>query len=267
MPGDAVGCAGTGDSRDATLIALGDGADAAAARIAAAPALSRGHVGAACADEPPAAARSTCARARRGSQPRRRPRRRERRRRRRRPRGNATWRRRWISAAPTASSKSPSDGTVAPPGTVVFAAQHNAEYFGEGEYLLFDNHGDAGGSRLLALRVDERARRARVVWEHALGVVSDVFGDHDRMPTGNSLGSLWGATWGTNRTESGGMDAMARIVEVARPSHEVAWSLDVVGPPCPSAACEQKDDSGWHMYSVRRFFGRPRLQRRTPRRR
>ena len=69
--------------------------------------------------------------------------------------------------------------------------------------------------------------------------------------------SLWGATWGTNRTESGGMDAMARIVEVARPSHDVAWSLDVVGPPCPSAACEQKDDSGWHMYSVERFFDAP----------
>ena len=121
--------------------------------------------------------------------------------------------------------------------------------------MLFDNHGDSGGSRLLIVEVSETtasddavndgggalaATSARVVWEHPLGVVANVFGDHDRLPSGNLLTSFWGATWGTNRTDGGGMDAMARVLEVSRwPCHTMPHHVT----PCHTHTCEV---SRWH---------------------
>merc|ERR1712196_741433 len=109
----------------------------------------------------------------------------------------------------------------------LWMGQHNVEYFGEQEYMMFDNAYDpttdtfVGDSRLLVVRVDEEASTATLVWEYKLGYNSSVFGDNDRLPTGNLLASGWPA----KPTATVNYDA--QIVEVVRGTGEVAWSAEV----------------------------------------
>ena len=91
------------------------------------------------------------------------------------------------------------DGALHPPGSSLFYGQHNAEYFGEGEYMLFDNHFnyssldfvDGARSRLVIYEVDEQEQLAREVWELELADRTPIYGDNDRLPTGNLLASSW----------------------------------------------------------------------------
>ena len=107
--------------------------------------------------------------------------------------------------------------------------QHNVEYFGDHEYMMFDNAYDpsagtfVGDSRLLVVQVDEVAATATVVWEYKLGYNSSVYGDNDRLPTGNLLGSGWPGRPTANTTFD------AQIVEVVRETGELAWSAEVYG--------------------------------------
>ena len=92
---------------------------------------------------------------------------------------------------------------------------------------MFDNAYDptaqvfVGDSRLLVVRVNEEASTATLVWEYKLGYNSSVFGDNDRLPTGNLLGSGWPG----KPTNSTSFDA--QIVEVVRETGELAWSAEV----------------------------------------
>ena len=45
-----------------------------------------------------------------------------------------------------------------------------------------------GYSRMLGVRLDPSAKTATLVWEHALGYNSTIFGDADRLPSGNIIG-------------------------------------------------------------------------------
>ena len=91
------------------------------------------------------------------------------------------------------------DGARVPKGHSVFFGQHNTEYFGDGEYMMFDNNfnsstnafvGD-GKSRLLIVSVDETEKLATLVWELELEDQTCIYGDNDRLPTGNLLASAW----------------------------------------------------------------------------
>ncbi|KAH8047196.1 voltage-gated potassium channel [Aureococcus anophagefferens] len=76
------------------------------------------------------------------------------------------------------------------PGSKLWAGQHNAEYFGNNLYFMFDNMYDQERpSRALIVEIDEDARTAREVWEYIYaaypGGYSPMFGDNDQLPTGN----------------------------------------------------------------------------------
>ena len=91
--------------------------------------------------------------------------------------------------------------------------------FGNGEYHMFDDavvvssfagqpdkaDGSpscskarfiANSSRMTIVRVDETARTARIVWQYHTGDRSTVYGDNDRLPSGNLLGSSWASAVG-----------------------------------------------------------------------
>ncbi|KAH8072205.1 voltage-gated potassium channel [Aureococcus anophagefferens] len=116
-------------------------------------------------------------------------------------------------------------------------AKHNAEYIGDDEYAMFDNNYDFSSkeSRLLIVKIDEAAKTANVTFDYSTGTYSQVFGDNDRMPTGNMLGCWW-------------------------PSHTVTADDDacckVYGKKtCESGTCDVEE--GWLMYSVERFYEDP----------
>ena len=85
------------------------------------------------------------------------------------------------------------DGTTHPAGATLWRGQHNVEYVGEHEYNLFDNEFDTGNnSRLLSVTYDPATMDAAVLtWHYELPGYSEVFGDHDQLPTGNRLGVYW----------------------------------------------------------------------------
>ena len=80
--------------------------------------------------------------------------------------------------------------------------QHNLEYVGEGEFVMFDNAYDAianddGGvfidwnSRPLRVQLDEDAMVANITWAYDTGCQSNIFGDADLLPTGHILTEYW----------------------------------------------------------------------------
>jgi hypothetical protein len=181
------------------------------------------------------------------------------------------------------------DGTVYPAfqalnGALPWSHQHNAEYFGEGEMLMFDNHYKLGSdpnatfgvnnSRLLSVTIDEDTMIASLTWEFLMPghELSPVFGDADRLPTGNVLGCMWPSI-----LHDGEEQFDARVFEVVRDEDdltaesELAWDMTITGHTCNS---ERSDGAGkciryqseggfgaplmgWAMYSVERFYAAP----------
>ena len=146
------------------------------------------------------------------------------------------------------------DGSRYPKGVSMWTGQHNAEYFGEGQYFLFDNgfNDTAGGfvrdtSRLLVVALDEDLMEARLEWEYGLDYQTMVFGDHDRLPTGNSLGVAWPYA----STERDDFDM--EIFEVERDTGERAWQLRVWGGKDGTGF----ERAGWVSYSVERLYDAP----------
>ncbi|KAH8057741.1 voltage-gated potassium channel [Aureococcus anophagefferens] len=90
-----------------------------------------------------------------------------------------------------------SDGTVYKAGKTVWSGQHNAEFFGEDEFCMFDNQEKPDNhyshSRLLCVKLekDGSTRRGVVTFSYSMGAYTPHFGDADRLPTGNMLGVHW----------------------------------------------------------------------------
>ena len=90
-------------------------------------------------------------------------------------------------------------GKVWPAGEkFLWWGQHNLEYYGEGEFLMFDNGYNYGNnsfisatSRPLRLQLDETSMTATVSWAFETGVHSDVYGDADLLPTGHVVACYW----------------------------------------------------------------------------
>ena len=153
------------------------------------------------------------------------------------------------------------DGETYAAGSSYWVGQHNAEYIGNDEYAMFDNNydeasiGGSANSRLLVVKVNESTYEANVTFQYDLDVYSDIFGDNDRLPTGNLLACYW---------PSDSMDYdnqfSAKIVEVVRDSSEVAFEVKITSTAmteaeCPDNVCMIKD--GFFMYSVERFYEAP----------
>ena len=142
--------------------------------------------------------------------------------------------------------------------SMLFFGQHNLEYFGEDEYMMFDNNlnltstqttgatsgakfvGDAP-SRLLVMRLDEDARVAYMDWELKLEEQTCIYGDNDRLPTGNLLGCWWQSS---TYAHDDAYDA--KVVELVRASSEVAFELEVSSDRgCSAAASPCSVDGTW----------------------
>ena len=163
------------------------------------------------------------------------------------------------------------DGTRYAEGHSLFFGQHNLEYFGEDEYMMFDNNFNVsttdefvGGapSRLLIVNVDEARETATLEWELVLDDHTCIYGDNDRLPTGNLLGSSWPRVIDA----SADFQYDARIFEVKRDTKQVAFEAFVVGQRCTEPAhgsdgCVRTYKggypNGWSMYSVERFYEAP----------
>lgn len=154
-------------------------------------------------------------------------------------------------------------GRVYEPGTsALFMGQHNAEFFGEQEYAMFDNSYESGNaSRLLVVEIDESQNEVREVWDYAFAKFpwgySPIFGDNDRLPTGNYLASFWPSVLSGEEFED--VRYEAKIVEVERESKVAVWTAEFFGEldGCDQNECTRDRMCGWKMYSVERFYDAP----------
>lgn len=152
-------------------------------------------------------------------------------------------------------------------GSAMFSGQHNAEYFGEDEYMMFDNQYETGNaSRMLVVHIDEIEKKMEEKWEFSFHEYpwgySPYFGDNDRLPTGNLLSSFWPLYM----SGEDHLDIMyeARAAEVVRETHELAWDMKVYGNNgCEKRVCERSNAEGWKMYSVERFYDSPQIYNET----
>jgi len=168
------------------------------------------------------------------------------------------------------------DGTRYEPGTTeynqlyggvgsLWAGQHNLEHFGNGEFFMFDNAYDMNseewtnpdGSRMLIVQVDEEEETVTLIWEYQMGYRSEIFGDNDRLPSGNLLGCAWPD--GSSISDEVAFDA--EIVEVVRETGELAWNMKVWGTGERSS--ESQEIYGWMMYSVERVYEEPLILSQT----
>jgi len=151
-------------------------------------------------------------------------------------------------------------GEVLEAGNSIFVGQHNAEYFGQDEYLMFDNQYAMGNaSRLLIVEIDEKRAVAKEVWDYQIAPYpwgfTPIYGDCDRLPTGNILGSFWPDSLSGEKHQD--ILFETRIVEVERATKKVAWQADVYGGShCSENICAREYE-GWKVYSVERFYTEP----------
>lgn len=141
-------------------------------------------------------------------------------------------------------------------GASLWHGQHNAEYFGEGEYMMFDNQADMGNnSRLLIVQYHGEGS-AEITWSYEMTGYTPHFGDCDRLPSGNILGCAWPQV--VYRTENPNFDQ--RALEIVRATNETAWEMTVYGERCmKSSDCARTLGQGWTMYSIERFYTKPIL--------
>ena len=87
----------------------------------------------------------------------------------------------------------------------------------------------------------------QVVWEYALGYQTMVFGDADRLPSGNVLG----VAWPYESDDATGVTFDMEAFEVVRETGRRAWQLRVYGGKTADATLW---DAGWVSYSIERIY-------------
>ena len=167
------------------------------------------------------------------------------------------------------------DGTRYAPGTPeysnlnhgvasLWSGAHNAEWFGEDRFWLFDNAFNMGVakvtgedkftqrvSRVVEVVVDEAAATATEVWSWAIGPLGThayAYGDADRLPTGNVVTCDWPFT------QDAATPYSWRALEVERASYEPAWELVVADD---ASLWRNRSTGGWYGYSVERWYTAP----------
>lgn len=161
------------------------------------------------------------------------------------------------------------DGALWPPGHTLWWGQHNVEYVGKGEYLLFDDQSSVNWagtaetqigeeSRLLNIRIDEKKQTAKIVWSYPVGAWTPIYGDNDRMPNGNYLGAMWvGGFHCADIHDKGSCRPFAydsKIMEVVKDTKKVAWRATIYGN---SSVKVSNKWAGWNIYSAERIYKTP----------
>jgi len=154
-----------------------------------------------------------------------------------------------------------------------WSGAHNGEWFGNNTFFLFDNSYDwttldvtgrskfiQASSRVVEMHVDEAAGTATMVWAWSIGAGTHtmVYGDADRLPTGNVVSCDWPFV------QADASSYTWRATEIERVTREPAWELLVLDDP---SWWRNKSAGGWYGYSVSetdRVFGfaRPPLRAR-----
>lgn len=176
----------------------------------------------------------------------------------------------WIVGGPNGTyALIDQDGTHWEAGHSLWSGQHNAEYFGENEYLMFDDQTHwvqtkfydsetkiANTSRLLIVEVNETTETAEITWDYPLGYHTNHYGDMDMLPTGNILGAAW-VTQDLPGDNHPGFEA--QVLEVVRDTKEVAWEVLVVGNR--TETLKESDEMvrmrSWSVYSAERMYATP----------
>ena len=78
-------------------------------------------------------------------------------------------------------------------------------------------------------------------------IYSQIYGDNDRLPSGNMLASMW-------QSDEYTFPWAARVLEIDRETDGVAMQMDVYDDETTSTG---KVVSGWYLYSVERFYTKP----------
>ena len=150
------------------------------------------------------------------------------------------------------------DGTKYAAGDVVWSGQHNAEYFGDDEFCMFDNQEESNNiydeSRMLCVKLVDHGdtKKGVVTFNYFMGAYTAHFGDNDRLPTGNQLG----IHWPYYIDEDSNFDV--RAVEVVRSSGDLAWEMTISGAKCDELkkGCDHTA-GGWYAYSIERVYKAP----------
>lgn len=145
-------------------------------------------------------------------------------------------------------------------GNTYFHGQHNAEYFGDGQVFLFDNaYEQMTQSQLCEVQLDFDKFTATVTWAYKMPLdypygYTPIYGDADRLPTGNVLSSFWP---GTQKQE----DYDLKVFEVEPVSGDIAWSMEIYRKAYrenrKNAQGEWGSTTGWLSYSSERFYQAP----------
>ena len=170
----------------------------------------------------------------------------------------------------------------------MWSGAHNGEYWGDGEYWLFNNgwsyvmsaayghpnstnHSDANtdddtalgfrfeSSSVMMVKIDEAANTATVEFEYPVER-SQIYGDADRMPSGNILSCNWPwreenvpYQWRAFEIERSDAEASANA-SVDGEAARLAWQLEVMGAPDDP---RNGTTMGWLAYSVERWYDAP----------
>jgi len=153
----------------------------------------------------------------------------------------------------------------------LFESQHNAEYMGDDLiYLVDDTERDTAlgkgitssklnASSVMIIRVKNSTESGdyvgRVVWRYDLGVEMGIYGDFDKLFTGNALAAYW-----NQHPATAYIDAQAFVEEITM-DKEVAWSAHIYGNNTMKGGQGMEGDvmAGWRIYSAERFYERPTI--------
>ncbi|KAH8054387.1 voltage-gated potassium channel [Aureococcus anophagefferens] len=150
------------------------------------------------------------------------------------------------------------DGTIYRAGEVVWSGQHNAEYFGDDEFCMFDNQEETSNlyaqSRLLCVKLvdDGDSKKGVVTFSYFMGAYTPHFGTTTACRRATSSAC-------TGPTASRRTTSRRRAVEVERDSGDLAWEMKVLGPKCDAAKRCDHAEVGWYAYSIERVYGAPLL--------
>jgi len=92
---------------------------------------------------------------------------------------------------------------------------------------------------------------------------AEVYGDNDRLPSGNLLGCFWVTDYNVTewaKRNPGEEQFDARVVEVVRATHLPAWRASVQGHVCDEGVCDNAAQGGG-VWCVRSRAGRPMRSR------
>ena len=149
---------------------------------------------------------------------------------------------------------------------LAFSWPQNAEWFGDDTaYMYDDQYGTGASSRVISVRIDNSSKVANITWEYRIPYeypygYSPIFGEADRLPTGNVLSQFWPSS-----QAAGIIEFDQRIFEVVPATNDLAWSIDIFSHPHDASFTDGRNKStggfgntqGWLSYSSERFYDAP----------